>query len=232
MADETPQRMQIAIDGLVATGKSTVGERVARRLGILAVDTGVMYRAVALVALANGIDIHDNAACGEIAEHLPLHLLPPTVDDGRQATALLGDHDITWEIRTPEVNRAVPVVALQPRVRAALHIWQQRLATEQSVVMVGRDIAALVLPDAQVKIMLTAPLDERVRRRAAEMQARDPATPVDLLRLRIEIAERDRNDSQNTLLTPDTLIIDTEDLTIDQVVDRIVELTSRQQRSP
>ncbi len=224
MADKTPQRMQIAIDGLVATGKSTVGERVARRLGILYVDTGVMYRAVTLVVLERGIDIHDNDACGVIAEHLPVRLLPPTVDDGRQVTVLLDGRDITWEIRSPQVNQAVPIVSAHPRVRAALHAWQQRLAAEQSVVMVGRDIAAIVLPDANVKIMLTASLDERVRRRAAEMRARDPNTPVDLLRLRQEIAERDRNDSRNTLLTPDTLIIDTDHLTIDQVVDRIVEV--------
>lgn len=222
MADN--QQMQIAIDGLVAAGKSTVGEMVAHRLGILYVDTGVMYRAVAYVALARGADIHDDAACGAIAATLPLQLLPPTVDDGRQATALLDGQDITWDLRSAAINQAVPIVAAHPRVRAALHVWQRRLAAEQSVVMVGRDIAAEVMPDAKVKIMLSASLDERVQRRAAEMQRHDPTTPVDLLQLRLAIIERDRNDRDRTLLTPDTLIIDTDHLTIDQVVDRIVEV--------
>lgn len=218
------KRIQIAIDGLVAAGKSTVGERVARALGILYVDTGVMYRAVALVALEHGADPHDEAACGEIAEHLAVRLLPPTVDDGRQATVLLGQRDITWDLRSDAVNHAVPIVSAHPRVRAALRAWQRQLAAEQSVVMVGRDIAAVVLPEAKVKIMLTADLDERVRRRAAELQARHPDAPVDLLQLRLEISERDRNDRTRTLLTPDTLIIDTDHLTLDQVVARIVEV--------
>jgi cytidylate kinase len=222
MAEQT--HIQIAIDGLVAVGKSTVGERVARRLGILYVDTGVMYRAVALVAHERGVDIHDNDACGEIAETLPLKLLPPTVDDGRQATVLLDGRDITWDLRSEVINQTVPIVAAHPRVRAALHVWQRRLAEEQGVVMVGRDIAGVVLPNARVKIMLTASLDERVQRRAAEMRQRDPTQPIDLRQLRLAISDRDRVDSDRTLLTPDTLIIDTDHLTIDQVVDRIVEV--------
>jgi cytidylate kinase len=222
MAETT--RIQIAIDGLVAAGKSTVGERVARALGILYVDTGVMYRAVALVAAERGCDPHDEAACGAIAETLALRLLPLTVDDGRQATVLLGERDITWDLRSNVVNRTVPIVAAHPRVRAALHLWQRQLAAEHSVVMVGRDIAAEVLPEAKVKIMLVADLDERVRRRAAELQARQPDAPVDLLQLRLDISERDRNDRTRTLLTPDTLIIDTDHLTLDQVAARIVEV--------
>lgn len=217
--------IQIAIDGPVASGKSTVGERVAARLGILYVDTGVMYRAVALVALERGIDPQDGAALGAIAQSLPLHLVPPTVADGRQLTALLDQRDITWEIRSETVNRTVPLVAAQPLVRAALRPWQQRLGRTQSVVMVGRDIAAVILPEARVKILLEAALDLRVQRRAEEMQRRNPDQPIDLDQLRIDIINRDRNDRENTLLTPDTLIIHTDHLSIDQVVDAIVEVT-------
>ena len=224
MPNSDQAHIQIAIDGPVASGKSTVGERVAERLGILYVDTGVMYRAVALVAIERGIDSSDGIECGTIAETLPLHLLPPTVADGRQLTVMLDQRDITWDIRSDAVNRSVPLIAAQPRVRAALRPWQQRLGREQSVVMVGRDIAAVILPEARVKILLEASLDERVSRRAAEMQRRQPDAPLDLDRLRLDIINRDRNDRENTLLTPDTLIIHTDHLSIEQVVDKIVEV--------
>ena len=224
MPNSDQPHIQIAIDGPVASGKSTVGERVAARLGILYVDTGVMYRAVALVANERGIDSADGVACGSIAETLPLHLLPPTVADGRQLTVMLDQRDITWDIRSDAVNRTVPLVAAQPRVRVALRPWQQRLGREQSVVMVGRDIAAVILPEARVKILLEASLDERVGRRAAEMQRRQPQASLDLERLRLDIINRDRNDRENTLLTPDTLIIHSDHLSIEQVVDKIVEV--------
>jgi cytidylate kinase len=224
MTNREQPPIQIAIDGPVASGKSTVGERVAARLGILYVDTGVMYRAVALVALERGVASTDGDGCGVIAETLALHLMPPTVADGRQLTVLLDQRDITWEIRSEAVNRTVPIVAAHPRVRAALRAWQQRLGREQSVVMVGRDIAAIVLPEARVKILLQASLDERVRRRATEMRQRNPDQPLDEERLRQEIIERDRNDHDRTLLTPDTLIIHTDHMTIDEVVEHIVEV--------
>lgn len=214
--------MHIAIDGPVASGKSTIGEAVARRLGILYLDTGVMYRAVALAALERGEDLGDNAACGAIAETIPLHLLPPTVADGRQLTVLLGDRDITWEIRTSAVNQIVPIVSGHPRVRAALRAQQQRIAAGQSVVMVGRDIASIVLPDARVKVMLAASPAERLRRRAAEVAQRNAF--VDLDALRAEIEQRDAGDQANLHLTPDTLIIDTDGRTIDQIVADIVEV--------
>jgi CMP/dCMP kinase len=210
----TTPHIQIAIDGPVASGKSTVGEAVARALGILYVD-----------ANERGVDLADNDACGALAESLPLRLTPSAIPDGRQYSVFVGDRDVTWDLRTPLVDRITPHVAALPRVRAALHIQQRRLAAEQSVVMVGRDIAAIVLPDAKVKIFLHASLDERVRRRAGQRLARDPAAEVDLAQLRAEIAERDREDHQNTLLTPDTIMLDTDGLTIEQVVERIVEVT-------
>jgi cytidylate kinase len=209
---------------MVATGKSTVCEAVARRLGIVYLDTGIMYRAVALAALEQGADIDGDESCGTIAERIDLRIVPPTVADGRQSTVLIGDRDVTWEIRTDAVNHVVSRVSSHPRVRAALHARQRQIAREQSAIMAGRDIASVVLPDAQVKIMLTASLDERVRRRAAEMQARHPGMFIDLAALRAEIQRRDDLDSPQLRMTPDTVIINTDGLTIDQVVTRVLEV--------
>ncbi len=216
--------LHIAIDGMVATGKSTVCEAVARRLGILYLDTGVMYRAVALAVQEQGADINSDEACGAIAEHIDLRIMPPTIADGRQSTVCIGDRDVTWEIRSDAVNHVVSRVSGHPRVRAAMHARQRQIAQQQSVIMAGRDIASVVLPDAQVKIMLTASLDERVRRRAAEMQARQPGIPVDLVVLRAEIQRRDDLDSPQLRMTPDTVVVDTDGLIVDQVVEQVLEV--------
>jgi CMP/dCMP kinase len=224
MSEASRPPLHIAIDGMVATGKSTVCEEVARRLGILYLDTGVMYRAVALVALEHNANIDSDEACGAIAERIDLRIVPPTVDDGRQSTVLIGDRDVTWEIRADAVNHIVSRVSSHPRVRAALHMRQRQIAREHSVIMAGRDIASVVLPNAQVKIMLTASLDERVHRRAAELQARHPGTPIDLAALRAEIQRRDDLDSPQLRMMPDTVVVDTDGLTIDQVVARILEV--------
>jgi cytidylate kinase len=218
--------LQIAIDGPVASGKSTVGEAVARALGILYLDTGIMYRAVALEALRSHISPDDPVGCGFLAETLDLEMLPPTVRDGRQSTVLLHSEDVTWQIRTDEVNQIVSRVSSHPRVRAAMRERQRRIAASRPVVMVGRDIASVVLPNAQVKIFLDATLEERVRRRAAELRARRPDVPIDLDALRAEIVRRDTEDSAQMLLTPDTVIVTTDGMTVDQVVARIVEVAS------
>lgn len=219
---EQGRPLQVAIDGFVATGKSTVGAAVAQRLGILYLDTGLMYRAVALEVLERGIDPRDAAACGELAETLDLHLEPPAVADGRQSTVRLGERDVTWAIRTPEVNAIVSRVSSHPRVRAALRARQQAIAAVQPVVIVGRDIASVVLPTAQVKILLTADLDRRVGRRVAELEARGEA--VDRSWLCTEIARRDQEDSIQIRMMPDTIVISTDDLSETQVVERILEV--------
>ena len=220
--------LHIAIDGPVASGKSTVGKAVADRLGILYVDTGITYRAVALVVLERGCDPTDGAACGQIAETLDLHIDSATLADGRQNTVWLRERDITWAIRAPEVNRVVPVVSRHERVRHALHIQQRQLAAGRSVVMVGRDITSIVLPTAKVKIWLDASLDERVRRRAAEMHARAPQSVIALDVLRQSIIDRDRQDAHNMTLTPDTRIINTDGKRIEDVVASILEVVDEQ----
>jgi CMP/dCMP kinase len=221
--------LHIAIDGPVASGKSTVGKAVADRLGILYVDTGITYRAVALVMLEQGCDPTDGDIAGQIAETLNLRIESATVTDGRQNTVLLGDRDITWDLRSPEVNQRVPIIAGHPQVRHALHVQQRSIAEGRSVVMVGRDITSIVLPTAQVKIWLDASPDERVQRRAAEMRARDPAAVLDLAALRQSIIDRDRLDAHNMLVTPDTRIINTDGKTIADVVAEILEVVHEQQ---
>lgn len=216
--------LHIAIDGPVASGKSTISERVARALNILYLDTGVMYRAITLFVLLHQIDPADPVACGAAAESLDLLLLPATIDDGRQLTVIVSGADVTWDIRSDQVNRYVSLVSSHPRVRAALRLRQQDIASSTSVVMAGRDIASVVLPDAQVKIFLTASVDERVRRRALELQQRQPDISVDRAFLHDDIVRRDAEDAAQMLLTPDTRILATDGVLIDDVVQQILEI--------
>ncbi|NOZ71251.1 MAG: cytidylate kinase, partial [Chloroflexi bacterium] len=134
----------IAIDGPAASGKSTVGHELARRLGFLFFDTGAMYRAVTLAALRRHIPISDEQQITQLARELPVHVKPPQVDDGRRYTVLLGDEDVTWALRSAEVDAHVSTVSAYPGVRAALTEQQRRIAKQGRVVMVGRDIGTVV----------------------------------------------------------------------------------------
>ncbi|MBN1399726.1 MAG: (d)CMP kinase, partial [Anaerolineae bacterium] len=162
----------IAIDGPAASGKSTVAGILAERLGYLYLDTGVMYRAVAWAALDRGIPIEDEAAVTQLAERLRIEVEPPWEQDGRPYTVLADGQDITWEIRSDAVNRAVSPVSAYRGVRLAMTEQQRRVAAQADVIMAGRDIGTVVLPEAPIKIYLDASLDERARRRQREMQAR------------------------------------------------------------
>src|SRR5437868_10053101 len=168
---------RIAIDGPAGSGKSTIGEQLARQLGYLYIDTGAMYRALAWLALEEGVNIHDGPALARLAQDAQIEISRPQIDDGRQYTVTVGGRDVTWDIRSAPVTRAVSVVSAHPEVRAVL-IAQQRAIAQQNggVVMVGRDIGAVVLPDAELKIYLTASLMERARRRYAELEQRQGGT--------------------------------------------------------
>src|SRR5579883_745333 len=163
---------RIAIDGPAGSGKSTVGEQLAHKLGYLYIDTGAMYRAVAWLALQEQIDIFDGPALAQLARQASIIISRSTVDDGRQYTVTANGHDITWEIRGPEVTRAVPPVASHQQVRQLMRERQRAMASEQGVVMVGRDIGSVVLPDAELKVYLNASQEERAKRRYAEMLER------------------------------------------------------------
>ena len=210
----------IAIDGPAASGKSTIGGLLAERLGYVYLDTGVMYRAVAWAALDRGIDIDDEAAVTELAEHVQIDVLTPSLDDGRQYTVMCDGRDVTWAIRTPEVDRAVSPVSVYPGVRAAMSAQQRRIGLAGHVVMVGRDIGTVVLPEADPKIYLDAALEERARRRLLERQARGELAVYEQV-LAI-VRRRDEIDSQRATAplrpAPDAVIVDSTYLDIPGVM--------------
>ncbi len=211
---------RIAIDGPAGSGKSTVGERLAKRLGYLYIDTGAMYRAVAWLALKEGVDLHDGPALGRLARRAEIVITHPQINDGRQYTVLVRGEDVTWAIRGEEVTRVVSAVSRHPEVRTVMREQQHALAQQGNVVMVGRDIGAVVLPDAELKIYLTASLEERGRRRYAEFARGRPVLPP-MAEVLEDIRRRDEADKQNMQPAPDAIIIDTSHLSIPQVLDVI-----------
>ena len=216
----------IAIDGPAASGKSTVGCLLAERLGYVYFDTGVMYRAVTWAALARGVAIEDEAGVTALAEALQIDVLRPTVADGRQYTVLADGVDVTWAIRTPAVDHGVSPVSAYAGVRAALTAQQRRIGHKGQIVMVGRDIGTVVLPDADLKIYLDATLDERVDRRYREVLAR--GNSADREAVRKTVRGRDEIDSRRSLapLRPaeDAVVIDTTPLSVDQVLEQVCAL--------
>jgi cytidylate kinase len=159
----------IAIDGPAASGKSTLGHKLAQSLGYLYFDTGVMYRAVTWLALNQGIQIEDEAAITSLAERVKIDVRPPSTKDGRAYDVMVDGRDITWEIRRPEVEAHVSPVSAYAGVRKALTAQQRRIGKRGKVVMVGRDIGTVVLPEADLKIYLDASVEERARRRYQEL---------------------------------------------------------------
>lgn len=218
----------IAIDGPAASGKSTVGECLADRLDYLYFDTGVMYRAVTWAALERDIDIEDEGAVTVLAERLEIRVTDVTEDDGRQYTVLADGNDVTWAIRSPKVDAYVSAVSAYPGVRRALVAKQREIAADTAVVMVGRDIGTVVLPEADLKIYLDAGVEERARRRWLEMEERGKhADYQDVLN---SMRRRDRIDSHRSVspLRPadDAVRIDTTRMDVEAVVnetERLVE---------
>lgn len=218
----------ITIDGPAASGKSTIGERLARRLGYLYFDTGVMYRAVTWAALQRGVPIEDEEAVTALARTLRIDVLPPTVADGRQYTVLTDGEDVTWAIRTPEVDASVSVVSAYRGVREELVRQQRRIAAGGRIVMVGRDIGSVVLPDADLKIYLDATVEERARRRWKERRER--GEDVDYEEVLRRMRRRDRIDSSrevSPLLVPDgAAVIDTTHLSVQEVLEQVERLVN------
>jgi CMP/dCMP kinase len=222
------QPRRIAIDGPAGSGKSTIGEQLARGLGYLYIDTGAMYRAVTWLALQEAVDIDDGPALALLAQHAEVVVSRPHITDGRQYTVTVRGRDVTWDIRDAPVTRAVSVVSAHPEVRAILIAQQRAMASAQQngVVMVGRDIGAVVLPDAELKIYLTASPEERARRRYAELLQRqerqDSALPSmdEVLR---DIQRRDEIDRVNMQPASDAIIIATDHLSVSQVLEVIYE---------
>lgn len=214
----------VAIDGPMGSGKSTIAREVARRLGYRHVDTGAMYRAVAAAALRHAVSPDDEAALTALAGRVRVE--PGT---GGGARVYVDGEDVTPALRTVEVNRIVSRVARVAGVRAALRDRQRALGAAGGVVMEGRDIGSVILPDADVKVYLTASESARARRRQAELAASGEMVPLEEVR-RIE-AEDDRAATTRAVaplvVAPDAAVIDSTDLGVDEVVAKIMALVDR-----
>ncbi len=216
----------IAIDGPAASGKSTLAENLASALDYLFFDTGVMYRAVTLAALKTDTPVKDEVAVTAIANELDLDVLSPSTDDGRQCDVLMDGEDVTWEIRSPAVDKNVSQVSMYPGVREAMTKRQREIGLRGAVVMVGRDIGTVVLPEAELKIYLEASVEARAKRRYEESLQR--GNPVEYDVILEGMRERDRLDSTRTLapLKPadDAIILDSTKLSIDEVLEKALAL--------
>ena len=222
---------RIAIDGPAGSGKSTIGEQLARQLGYLYVDTGAMYRAVAWLALREGVDLQDGTALERLARQAQIVISHPTVQDGRQYTVMVGGCDVTWAIRDAQVTRAVPLVSSHAEVRAVLIAQQRELARQGHVVMVGRDIGAVVLPDAELKIYLTASLSERGRyAEIVERQGNDVSSLPSLQSVIRDIERRDAIDHDNMIPAPDAIFIETDHLSVPQVLEGVLHFMLHEER--
>lgn len=218
----------IAIDGPAASGKSTIGYYLSCYLSYLYLDTGALYRAVTWAALDRHIPIEDEAAVTQLARDLEIDVTPPTIDDGRQYTVRVEGQDITWEIRSPAVDAAVSPVSAYPGVRAALTARMRDIAKLGHVVMVGRDIGTVVIPDADLKLYVVASSEARAHRRQLELQNKGKVASYQEVLANIHM--RDEVDSSREAAplraAPDALIFDNTDLTIEQMLEAVKKLVN------
>jgi cytidylate kinase len=206
----------------------------AGRLNYLFFDTGVMYRAVTLAALVKKIPIGDETAITGLTAQVKIDVFPPHFNDGRQCTVLLDNEDVTWDIRKPEVDSDVSQVSAYPKVREILTAQMRAIAKRGRVIMVGRDIGTVVLPDADLKIYLDASPEERARRRHSEMAERGIDKPYEAIL--IAMRERDKFDSSRKTapLKPasDATIVDTTGQSVGQVVAKLMEMVRSANHTP
>jgi cytidylate kinase len=216
----------IAIDGPAASGKSTVGKSLAEWLGYLYLDTGLMYRAVTLEALRRGIGFNHEEKISQLAEEIDIDVTLPSRENGRSCDVLVNGEDVTKEIHQPEVDEYVSIVSAYVGVRTALTDQQRRIGLRGDVVMVGRDIGTVVLPEADLKIYLDASVEERARRRHLEYLRRGEVESLEEIKHSMRM--RDRIDSTREIapLKPaeDAIVIQTDDLTVEQVLLRLIDL--------
>ncbi len=221
----------IAIDGPAASGKTTIGTIVANKIGYMCLDTGIMYRAVAFQALKEGIKIADEAAVTSLAERIELDILHASSEDGQQFDVMINGEDHTWDIRSAAVNAVVSEVSAYPGVRRAMTLQQRRIAEKGKVVMIGRDIGTVVLPDADLKIYLDASVEVRAQRRYVEdLSHGKDACLEDVVE---SLRHRDEIDSGRAVAPlkagEDAVIIDSDQMTVYEVVEVVMGLLEKQQ---
>ncbi|MFN8384404.1 MAG: (d)CMP kinase [Anaerolineales bacterium] len=225
MTKQSPPSI-IALDGPAASGKSTLGNKLANSLGYLFFDTGIMYRAITWIALQRDMNLKDETAVTELAQKAHIDIRPPSKGDGRPCDVVIGDKDVTWEMRGSEVDANVSVVSAYAGVRKALSEQQRRIGLRGKVVMVGRDIGTVVLPEADLKVYLDASAEERARRRYDELITRGEKADYD--EILKKVIDRDRIDSTRAVapLRPadDAIIIDSDKMNVEQVFAQVMEL--------
>lgn len=227
-ADHGRRPRTIAVDGSAASGKSTIGRRLAATLGYPFLDTGIMYRAITATALRRRVDVHDAEVLGRLAREVRMQVTPGNPATGETSRIIVDGEDVTDELRSQSVEENVSFVSQAPEVRDAMVAEQRRIAGHQPVVMVGRDIGTVVLPDADLKIYLDASIEERARRRHREFEAlgRDASHDAVLE----DIRRRDQIDSERAIspLRPadDARIIDTDGMTVEQVFEAALALAT------
>jgi len=216
----------IAIDGPAASGKTTIANRLAEKWGYLFFDTGVMYRAVTWLALHKNISTKDEVSVTDLADRIKIDVAPPSRDDGREYDVIADGIDVTWKIRKKKVDSRVSRVSAYPGVRKALTKQQRRIGLVGKVIMVGRDIGTVVLPEADLKIYLDASVAERANRRYK--QRRERGEIVELAQIQKKLEKRDNIDSTREVAplraAEDAVLINTNDLCVDEVVSKIEEI--------
>jgi cytidylate kinase len=222
MNDGTGRRIVIAIDGPAGAGKSTLARRLAARVGFTYVDTGAMYRAIALSALREKIDPSDAARMEQLARSASVRFEPGS------SRVWLNGEDVTEAIRAPEVSAAASIAAAGAGVRRAMVLKQREMAASTSVVMEGRDIGSVVFPDADVKVFLDADEEERVRRRVAELKQRQALTPESEMAVGVQLKERDARDQTRKeaplVRAPKAVYLDSSRLSIEEVEEAVLKL--------
>lgn len=214
--------MKVAIDGPAGAGKSTIARMCAKKLGFIYIDTGAMYRAAAVYAIENGININAEAITDDILDKIKIDI---TYTDGMQHIFLCGN-DVSERIRESDASKGASDIAVIPAVRVKLVELQRGLALGRNVIMDGRDIGTYVLPDAELKIFLTASVDERAKRRFAELVQK--GVQADFEEVKRDIEYRDKNDSERDFAplrrAEDATVVDSSDMTADEAAEYIIGL--------
>jgi cytidylate kinase len=214
----------IAIDGPAGAGKSTVARLVAKQLGYLYLNTGAMYRAITLKALQDSIDLDDESGLAKLAEKCDI-----TFEKGGERIFLNGT-DVSQEIRTPEIDRNISAVVKHPRLREIMVLQQQHIGSKNNIVTEGRDVTTVVFPEAKIKIYLDASIEERAKRRQTELKQK--GYNLDINQVQTDTTKRDESDKTREhgplKLATDAILLDTTNMTLEQVVESILEIVEKE----